>query len=475
MSSLDERTTEPDAPAATPKGRAWISYLAMVVLPVVAAFFLLRTGGGDGHRPPGHTGGAADPVAKLLFALPVIFLACRLLSAAARRLAQPTVIGEIFAGILLGPSFLGWVWPAAYHWIFPDFLASTINTFAQIGLVIFMFLVGYELDVELVRRRSKAAVLVSHVSVAIPFLSGVLLAFVLHPALGAGVDRLPFALFLAISMSITAFPVLARIITDRKMTKLPIAALALSCAAVDDITAWCLLALVVAIAGAGSLAATGLTVGLTIAFFAFMLFVVRPVLRRLFAPTEHGQKALPTTAVVSVLLAGLLLSALATNAIGIHPIFGAFLFGAVTPRGSLPIRQATEQMHSLTVTLLLPLFFVYTGLRTKFDLIGTDPALWLWCALIVVVAMLGKWGGSLVAARLSGIGKRDSWALGALMNCRGLTELAVLNIGLDLKVISPTMFAMLVVMTLVTTVATSPALSLIERRKRRAAETLPAA
>jgi Kef-type K+ transport system membrane component KefB len=476
MSSLDERTPEtPEVTVPKTRNRTWISYLAMVVLPVVAAFFLLRTGGGDGHAPAGHTGGAADPVAKLLFALPVIFLACRLLSAGARRLAQPAVIGEIFAGILLGPSFLGWVWPAAYHWIFPDFLASTINTLAQIGLVIFMFLVGYELDVELVRRRSKAAVLVSHVSVAIPFLSGVLLAFVLHPSLGAGVARLPFALFLAISMSITAFPVLARIITDRKMTKLPIAALALSCAAVDDITAWCLLALVVAIASATSMATTLVTVGLTIAFFAFMLFVVRPLLRRLFAPTEQGQKALPTTAVVSVLLAGLLLSALATNAIGIHPIFGAFLFGAVTPRGSLPIRQATEQMHALTVTLLLPLFFVYTGLRTKFDLIGSDPSLWLWTALIVVVAMLGKWGGSLVAARLSGIGRRDSWSLGALMNCRGLTELAVLNIGLDLKVISPTMFAMLVVMTLVTTVVTSPALSLIERYRRRGTEPLPAA
>ncbi|HEX4701950.1 MAG TPA: cation:proton antiporter [Pseudonocardiaceae bacterium] len=459
-------TTVREAPATANRklARSGLAYLAMVLLPLALAVLLLRIGAGDDHSAPAHhTATAPDPLPKLLFALPVIFLTCRLLSGAARKLWQPAVIGEIFAGVLLVPSFLGWVWPAAYAWIFPAYLTSTINTLSQIGLVLFMFLVGYELDIELVRRRTRAAVLVSHASIAVPFLSGIVLAIALHGSLGAGVGRLPFALFIAVSMSVTAFPVLARIITDRGMNKQPIAALALSCAAINDITAWCLLALVTAIASATSIAASGWTVVLTVAFFAFMLTVVRPLLRRLFAPKDSGQRALPETAVLAVLLAGLLLSSLATNEIGIHPIFGAFVFGVITPRGSLPVNRATGQMHGLTVTLLLPLFFVYTGLRTKFGLLGASWSLWGWCLLIIVLAMLGKLGGSLVAARLSGIDRRDSWSVGVLMNCRGLTELVVLNIGLDLKIISPTLFTMLVIMTLVSTVATSPALSVIER------------
>jgi Kef-type K+ transport system membrane component KefB len=468
MSSVDERPT----PVTERRGlaRSGAGYVVMVAVPVVLAIVLLRTGtAGHGATRIGSRTAPPDPVPKLLFALPLIFLVCRLLSSAAHKLAQPAVIGEIIAGVLLGPSFLGLVWPAAYAWIFPTYLASTINTLAQVGLVLFMFLVGYELDVELVRRRTRAAVLVSHASIAVPFLSGIVLAFVLYDSLGGGASRLPFALFLAVSMSITAFPVLARIITDRKMSKQPIAALALSCAAIDDITAWCLLALVIAIANATSMVATVRTVVLTVVFFGVMVFLVRPLLRRLFAPRGDGQRALPEHAVLAVLLAGLLLAALATNDIGIHPMFGAFVFGAITPRGSLPVNRATTQMHGLTTTLLLPLFFVYTGLNTRFGLLGDNWALWGWCALIVVVAMVGKWGGSLIAARLSGIDRYDSWSVGALMNCRGLTELVVLNIGLSLRIISPTVFTMLVIMTLVTTVATSPVLSAIERRRARTA------
>jgi Kef-type K+ transport system membrane component KefB len=463
MSSTTHETSTTDTRRTL--ARSGLAYLAMVVLPIAVAVLLLRVGAGSDHgTPAGHAAAAApDPVPRLLFALPVIFLACRLLSGVAGKLMQPAVIGEIFAGVLLGPSFLGWVWPAAYAWIFPSYLIPTINTLSQIGLVLFLFLVGYELDIELVRRRTKAAVLVSHASIAIPFLTGIVLAIVLHGSLGGGVARLPFALFIAVSMSVTAFPVLARIITDRGMSKQPIAALALSCAAINDITAWCLLAVVTAIAGATSLVTSGWTVLLTVVFFAFMIVVVRPLLRRLFAPKNNGQRALPESATLAVLLAGLLLAALATNDIGIHPMFGAFVFGAVTPRGSLPVNRATAQMHGLTVTLLLPLFFVYTGLRTKFGLLGANWSLWGWCLVIIVLAMLGKWGGSLLAARLSGIGWRDSWAVGVLMNCRGLTELVVLNVGLDLKIISPTLFTMLVIMTLVSTVATAPVLSVIER------------
>jgi Kef-type K+ transport system membrane component KefB len=467
MSGVDEQ----EAPVTQRRalGRSGVGYVVLVVVPVVLAIVLLRTGtGGHGGAEIGSKSAPPDPVPKLLFALPVIFLVCRVLSSAARKLLQPAVIGEIIAGVLLGPSFLGLVWPAAYAWIFPTYLTPTINTLAQIGLMLFMFLVGYELDIELVRRRTKAAVLVSHTSIAIPFLSGIVLAFALYGALGDGVDKLPFALFIAVSMSITAFPVLARIITDRRMSSQPIAALALSCAAIDDITAWCMLALVIAIANATSLVGTVRTVVLTVVFFGVMVFMMRPLLRRLFVPRGNAQRALPDSAVLAVLLAGVLLAALATNDIGIHPMFGAFVFGAITPRGSLPVNKATTQMHGLTTTLLLPLFFVYTGLNTKFGLLGHDWALWGWCALIVAVAMIGKWGGSLIAARLSGIDRYDSWSVGVLMNCRGLTELVVLNIGLSLKIISPTVFTMLVIMTLVTTVATSPVLTAIERRKARA-------
>ncbi|TCO44752.1 cation:proton antiporter [Actinocrispum wychmicini] len=436
--------------------RLVVPYLGLVVVPVILGVLLLQTQNG-GAATTEHPA-ATDPFAKLLFAVPVIFVACRVVAWLFGRIGQPPVIGEIVAGILLGPSLLGWVWPAGYGWLFPAYLAPAINMLAQVGLVLFMFLVGHELNLALLRRRTRAAVMVSHASIALPFLAGILLALQMYKPLGGGVQPTAFALFIAVSMSITAFPVLARILTDRKMNGQPLASLALTCAAVDDVTAWCLLALVTAIATGTSVAATALTVLLSLVFFALMIFVVRPLLDRLLA-----RRVIPDGAVLPVLLAGLMLAALATNSIGIHPIFGAFLFGVITPRGVLKVERATDQMRGLTMTFLLPLFFVYTGLRTKFGLLGDDWGLWGWCALITAVAIVAKWAGSLGAARLSGVGWRESWGIGALMNCRGLTELVVLNIGLDLKIISPTVFAMLVIMTLVTTMLTAPALTVIER------------
>ncbi|MET0233500.1 MAG: cation:proton antiporter, partial [Kibdelosporangium sp.] len=347
--------------------------------------------------------------------------------------------------------------PQAVQWLFPSGVVGTINTLAQLGLIFFMYLVGSEIDLAALRERGFTAVTVSQVSIAVPMLSGLGLAFGLYPSYGNDVGFLGFALFIAVSMSVTAFPVLARILTDRGISRTRLGALALTCAAVDDIVAWCLLAVVVAIHQGGTADGVLLTIGLTVVFVAAMVLLVRPLLAR-WLPR------VPEAAVLPIMLGGIMLCALATNEIGIHPIFGAFLYGVIAPRGVRTAERAEGKLGSVTVTLLLPLFFAYTGLRTEFGLLGADGTLWLWCAAITFVAMAGKWGGSTAAARLTGVGWRESLSIGALMNCRGLTELVVLNVGLQLKVITPTVFAMLVIMTLVSTVITSPALTLINRR-----------
>jgi Kef-type K+ transport system membrane component KefB len=465
MSAMTDRRP----PAGGPRrGQLVLWYAVLVVVPMLVALALLSRGAHtDGGGTVEAPTAAPDVVPRLLLSLPVIFATCWAAGWLFRRLGQPAVIGEIIAGVLLGPSLLGWLWPAAYHALFPPILLPALSILAQVGLVLFMFLVGYELNLALVRRRGRVAVLVSNVSIAVPFLAGVSLAFGLRALMGPAVNFLGFALFLAVSMSITAFPVLARILHDRGMTRQPVASLALACAAVDDITAWCLLALSTAVAvgapGWGALR----TAGLTVAFVLFMLVAVRPLLARLVAPTDGRRPLLAESAVLPFLLAGLMVSALATDRIGIHPVFGAFLFGVVTPRGVRTVIRATDQVHGLTLTLLLPLFFVITGLRTKFGLLGADPALWGRCALIVVVAVAAKWAASTLIARLSGVDRWESWSLGVLLNCRGLTELVVLNIGLELGIIDQTLFTMLVIMALVSTVLTSPALSLIDRLRRR--------
>jgi Kef-type K+ transport system membrane component KefB len=441
--------------------------VTMVAVPVALVVLVLEFGsrGRDSAvvAPP-VAPTAADPYPRLLLALPVILAACYLLGMLFRRIGQPAVIGEIVAGVMLGPSLLGAVWPGGFQWLFPDYVVSTINTLSQIGLIFFMYLVGAEMNLATVRRRSLTAVTVSQVGIALPMLSGVVLAVGMYPTLGGGVDFLGFGLFIAVSMSVTAFPVLARILTDRGLTDTPLGVLALTCAAIGDVAAWVLLTMVVAIDRGGSAGAVLVTLALTAGFAAVMVCVVRPLLARWIG-------RVPELAVLPIVLAGIMLSALATNEIGIHPIFGAFLFGAVAPRSSPVLRQAGGRMESVTVTLLLPLFFVYTGLHTTFGLLGSSGTLWAWCAVITVVAMLGKWGGTTVAAKLTGVDLRESLSLGALMNCRGLTELVVLNIGLQLRVISPTVFAMLVIMTLVSTVATAPGLSLIAGFRRRTADT----
>ncbi|MEW2299822.1 cation:proton antiporter [Streptomyces sp. NPDC006655] len=451
-------------PRSARLGRIALRQGALVLLPVAGALLLLlharSVGAGGGAAQPTAASGP-DPIPKLLMVLPVILLACRACAALFARIGQPQVVGEIFAGVLLGPSLLGLVWPAGYAWLFPPYLAPALNVLAQVGLVLFMFLVGYELDVGLLRGRGEALMTVSQASMAIPFAGGVLLATAMYGALAPpGVSLLTFALFIAVSMSVTAFPVLAGLLVERGLDRTLLGAMALACAALNDVAAWCLLAVVVALATSASLGGVAVTLALLVAYVLVMFLCVRPLLARLV------RSGLPQGVLLPVVLSAVLLSALATEEIGVHPIFGAFLLGVVTPRGERNVHRAMAPVRTFTTTLLLPLFFVSTGLRTRFGLLGSDPRLWGWCLLALGVAVLGKGVGSTVAARAAGVDRRHALSLGALLNCRGLTELVVLSVGLDLGVIDSTVFAMLVMMTLVSTVMTAPALSLIERTVR---------
>lgn len=395
-----------------------------------------------------------DVLLHVLLALVTVLIVSLVLGRVFVRLGQPRVIGEVVGGILLGPSLLGRIAPPAQHFLLPDVVAPFLGVLAQLGVILYMFLVGLELNASRLRSRAHTTVAISHASIVLPFLLGAILALVLYRELApAGVPFTSFALFMGVAMAITAFPVLARILTDQRMDKTELGVVALSCAAADDLTAWCLLAFVVGVARAQ--VSSGLTVTLlALAYMALMFGLVRPLAVRWLG---HGSEDRVTPAVVGWVLAALLLSALATEAIGVHAVFGSFLLGAVIPHDSAIARVFTRSLEDVVSILLLPAFFAFTGMRTQIGLV-TGLEQWLICGLIIVVATVGKFGGTLLAAHLTGMDWRTSAALGILMNTRGLMELIVLNIGLDLKVISPTLFAMMVLMALVTTLATTPIL-----------------
>jgi Kef-type K+ transport system membrane component KefB len=396
----------------------------------------------------------------VLLALIVVILAARALGALFKYVQQPPVVGEVIAGIALGPSLLGRVAPAAANFVLPSSIAPFLSVIAQVGVVLFMFLVGLELDMSRLRQRSHTTIAISHASIVLPFLLGALLALWLYPLLSsADVPFTVFALFLGISLSVTAFPVLARILTDRGIQKTTLGVMALTCAAVDDATAWCLLAVIVGVVNARASGAVR-TIGSSAAYVALMLAVVRPLAAR-FVRRHELRKELQQGAIATVFI-GLLLSAFATEAIGIHAIFGAFLLGAIIPHDSLLARELTRRLEDVVVVLLLPAFFAFTGMRTQIGLLS-GAAHWAICGVIIAVASAGKFGGTFIAGRLTGLATRDAASLGILMNTRGLMELIVLNLGLDLHVISPTLFAMLVLMAVVTTLATTPILQLLHR------------
>ncbi|MGV9318254.1 cation:proton antiporter [Streptomyces sp. NPDC003660] len=394
----------------------------------------------------------SDPLLPVLLAIPVVVLACQAGGRAVRLLGQPPVIGEILAGILLGPSLLGWLAPTVQHHLLPPSVLPITSALGNLGLMAFLFLIGLELDLRSLRTTRGAVAAVSLTGLLLPMALGAALAAALYPHFAPdSVGRLPFTLFVAVALSITAFPVLARILADRGLETTPLGTFALACAATDDALAWCLLTAAVALATTGTAFSALTTLALTAAYAA-TLALIRPLPRTLLERAGRTGDEL----VLALLFAGLCLSAYITDQIGVHPAFGAFLFGAAAPRGLSAVERGTARIRAVVLPLLLPLFFVDTGLHTDFSHLPAGQ--WGWGAAILTVAVVGKWGGAAGAARLTGYDWRWSAAVGTLMNCRGLTELVVLGIGLQTGVITETLFTLLVIMTVITTAATAPIL-----------------
>ena len=433
--------------------RTIVFYALMIVAAAAVCLGILFAGGGfsapsaeAGATRAAHPG--ATTVFRALVGLLLIVVTARGVGRIMKYFGQPSVVGEIIAGIILGPSLVGRFVP-----IIPPDVVPFLTIFAQVGVILYLFVVGLELDLDIVRGAGHSTLAISHAGIVVPFLLGTGLALYLFPILStSAVSFTTFALFLGVSLSVTAFPVLARILDDQGITGSRLGSIALTCAAIDDVTAWCLLALVIGIAQADGWRAIP-TIAATIAFAIVMLWIVAPFVRRatdrLELPHPFGRAQL------AVVLMGMLASAATTELIGVHGFFGAFLFGAIVPHRSRVTREIRERLHDVVAVLFLPVFFAYSGLRTHIDLL-VDQRSWILCALITATACLGKFGGSFVASRLSGLSWKDSTAMGVLMNTRGLVELIVLNLGLDMQLISPTLFTMLVVMALVTTFMTTP-------------------
>lgn len=402
-----------------------------------------------------------SPLPIFILQLIVIIIASRVCGFLFKRIGQPGVIGEIIAGILLGPSFLGMIFPQFTAFVFPASSLSNLQMLSQVGLILFMFVVGMELDMNLIRKRARAAIFISYASIVIPYVLGIALSYFLYKKYAPPtVPFYAFALFMGIAMSITAFPVLARIIRERGLTNTHLGTISITSAAVNDVTGWSLLAFVVAIVRAHSIYTTVYTLIGTALYICIMLFVVRSLLKKIVPDEHHHAQVKQSTLAIIIII--LLLSAYASEVIGIHALFGAFMAGVIMPP-QLNLRKVIiSKIEDVALVLLLPLFFVLTGLRTQIGLLN-DSSLWMACSLIIVVAITGKFGGSAIAAKLSGENNHDSLAIGALMNTRGLMELIILNIGYDLGILQPEVFTMMVVMALVTTLMTSPALNILGR------------
>jgi K+:H+ antiporter len=454
--------------------RHYLPYFLMLVVFVVGVWLVLARGS---HLQPADTISATPsaPTASptgvlwenfrtslsiLLTQIIVILILAGLFRRLFRAIHQPPVMGEMIAGIVLGPSVLGLIYPEALSFLFPAPSLETLRLLSQIGVVLFMFIVGMELNVQHLREKGSAAVMISHASIIVPFLLGSTLSLFLYQSLApAGTSFNAFALFIGVAMSITAFPVLARILEDRNLTQTTLGAIALTCAAVDDVTAWCILALVIALVKSTGLASSAITIGLTLAFAAAMIFLVRPQLARVIKEPDsqqHRHRLIP------IILAFVLTCALITETIGIHALFGAFIAGVVMPPSTEFRIFLKDKLEAFSSYALLPLFFAFTGLRTQVSLLN-DWQGWLMCAVIILVAIAGKLGGSMLMSRWTGMSWPQSFSIGVLMNTRGLVELVVLNIGYDLGILSGRIFAMMVLMALVTTFMTGPLLSLVRK------------
>ncbi|MDM1073505.1 cation:proton antiporter [Empedobacter brevis] len=399
------------------------------------------------------------PLAILLAQIVTIIFTARVFGWIFNKIGQPTVIGEIIAGIFLGPSFIGMHFPEFFGNLFPKESLGNLEFISQIGLILFMYVIGMELDLKVLKKNAQDAIVISHASIIIPFTLGLALAGLIYMEFAPeGINFLSFALFIGISMSITAFPVLARIVQERGISKTRLGSIVITCAAADDITAWCLLAAVIAIVKAGSFVSSLYVILLAIIYVVAMVRFVRPFLKRI--ADVHSSKTTLTKPIVGIFFLVLIISSYLSEIIGIHALFGAFLAGTIMPENIKFRNLFIEKIEDVSLVLLLPLFFVFTGLRTQIGLLDS-PHLWQTAGLIILVAVTGKFVGSAIAAKFVGQNWKDSLTIGALMNTRGLMELVVLNIGYDLGVLTPEVFAMMVIMALITTFMTGPALDVI--------------
>ena len=449
----------------TRASRVLFEYVTLVGLPIAGVLLALRLGA-DLSAPASVPVVAKGPVAAasaldlpwLLLSVAVLVACARVAGLAARRIGQPQVMGEMAMGIALGPSLLGWLAPGLAATLFPPGNLPHLHTLSQLGLLLFMFLVGLEFDLRRLRHLGHTAVLASHASITMPMLLGVGLALFLYPRVSAAdVAFHEFALFMGTAMSVTAFPVLARILRERRLQDTSLGTVAIACAAVDDVTAWCLLAGIVALVRATHHAMSlPWTIAGLAAFVAVVVLSRGWGLGRFVARYERSGTLGEDS--IAVLLTVVMVGAVVTEWLGLHLLFGAFFIGVMLPKTDAFVEAITERFEIVATTLLLPIFFAYTGLRTQIGLVS-GVEMWLYCVMILLLAIVGKLAGSAIAARVSGLPWRESTALGVLMNTRGLMELVVLNLGLDLGIISPAVFSMLVLMALVTTFMTSPLLA----------------
>lgn len=401
------------------------------------------------------------PLAILLLQIITIMVVVKIFGFLCKKIGQPAVIGEIIAGVFLGPSFIGMYFPEFSEFLFPVQSLSNLQFLSQIGLILFMFVVGMELDLKVLKNRAHEAMVISLSSIVFPFTLGLIFAYFIFESFAPqNVSFLPFGLFIGIAMSITAFPVLARIIQERGLAKSKLGSMIITCAAIDDLTAWCILAAVIAIVKAGYFESSLFTIGLAASYVVIMLLIVRPFLKK-FGEIYTNKESL-SKPIVAIFFITLLISSYCTEVIGIHAIFGAFMAGVIMPSNMNFRNIFIEKVEDVSLVLLLPLFFVFTGLRTQIGLLN-DPYLWFICGIIVMLAITGKFLGGALAAKFVGQNWRNSVIIGAFMNIRGLMELVVLNIGYDLGVLSPEIFAMMVIMALLTTFMAGPALDLINK------------
>lgn len=453
--------------------KTWGLFYGMITILVLTIIFLINQYGSFSlNLSPTLTNQIikANPILQVLSGLILIILVARVLNIFLQKIHQPRVISEMLAGILIGPSFFGYFCPDTYSNIFSTNTITYFGIFAQFSIIIYMFIIGVKFDFHRVKDNKKYVIALgtAQSSIILPFCLGILSALWLynHPAWinisdNSNINFLVFALFMGVSMSITAFPVLARIVTDQQMHNTTLGSFAMTCASVDDVVAWCLLALVLGMSNAAINGAL-ITIVLTVAFIMLMLLIVKPIAHKVSHNlTKHLYSAEQQIALWFV---ALLCSAIAAEYIGIHAIFGAFLFGVIAPRDNKVINDLADKLHDVICVIFLPAFFAYIGIKTQINLLN-DFDSWMLCLVIIAIATIGKFGGTYLGGRLFGLDKKLALSLGVLMNTRGLVELIALNIGLEAGIISPRLFTILVVMALVTTFMTGPVLHYLKKNQ----------